>query len=72
MVHQMKIQLRRQEDVKIRTWINDRPISTSDWEVFYAEENSSEIMAIVKDPSSGNQLKISISKYHENSEENQQ
>jgi hypothetical protein len=70
----MKVQLKRQEGVRVQTWLNDKSISTNDWEVFVSEDNSSEIMAIVQDPSTGNQLKISITKYvaYENAEENQQ
>jgi len=64
----MKIQLRRDDTVKIKSWINDKPISTSDWEVFTANEGETEVVLLARDPNTGNQLKINITKY-ENFEE---
>jgi hypothetical protein len=68
MVFEMRYSLKRKEDLTVKSWINDKPISTSDWEVFSAEEGESEIVILVKDPKTNNQLRINITK-HENFEE---
>ena len=53
----------RREDVTIKSWINDKPITTSDWEVFSAEEGGNDIIILVKEPKTNNQLRINITKY---------
>ena len=53
----------RREDITIKSWINDKPITTSDWEVFSAEEGGNDIIILVKEPKTNNQLRINITKY---------
>jgi hypothetical protein len=65
----MKIELKRQSNLQIKSWLNDKPISTSDWEVFASSEGETENILLVHDTKSGNKLKIIITKY-ENFEEN--
>lgn len=55
------MKLTRREDVNIVTWINDKIISTSDWQVFAEIENDSLFFSI-QEPGTGNQLKIKIDK----------
>lgn len=64
----MKQELKRQEGIKIRSWINDKPISTADWEVFGSEQGETEYVLVAREEKTGNQLKIIITKY-ENFEE---
>jgi hypothetical protein len=65
----MRKQLTRRENLQIQSWINDKPISTGNWEVFGLDEGQSEILLLAREPNTGNQLKIIITKYHENFEE---
>ena len=64
----MKQELKRQEGIKIRSWLNDKPISTADWDVFGSEQGETEYVLVARDEKSGNQLKLIITKY-ENFEE---
>jgi hypothetical protein len=61
----MKQELIRQEGMKIRSWINDKPISTHNWDVFGIENGDTEYVLVAKEPNSGNQLKIIITRYQE-------
>ena len=64
----MRQELKRQSGIKVKSWINDKPISTTDWEVFGSEQGESEYVILAREEKTGNQLKIIISKY-ENFEE---
>lgn len=67
----MQLKLKKREDVSISSWINDKPITNQDWEVFSHEEaNDDTILLVLLDRQSNNQVKIEIKKYvkHENSE----
>lgn len=61
----MQLKLTRKENLSISTYLNDKPISTTDWEVFINEEtkDDDEIFVVVRDPQNGNQLKIQIKRY---------
>jgi|LakMenEpi03Aug12_release.lakeMendotaPanAssembly.Ray.scaffolds.fasta_scaffold5105755_1 hypothetical protein len=65
----MRIELKRTDQVKIKSWINDKPISTDEWEVFASTEGETETVFLIQDQRSGNKLKIMITRY-ENFEEN--
>jgi hypothetical protein len=60
----MQLKLSRREDVTISSWINDRPITTADWEV-YSQEDSGEgvILLVLIDKKTNNQVKIELKKY---------
>ena len=51
----------RREDVTVTSWINDKIISNSDWQVFAEIENDT-LFFSVQEPGTGNQLKIKIDK----------
>ena len=60
----MKNSLIRREDITIKSWINNKTITTSDWEVFSVEEGGGDdIIILVKEPKTNNQLRINITKY---------
>jgi CRISPR/Cas system CSM-associated protein Csm5 (group 7 of RAMP superfamily) len=61
----MQLKLNRKENFSISTYLNDKPISTPDWEVFVDDENNTEdqFFIVVRDPQTGNQLKIQIKNY---------
>jgi hypothetical protein len=67
----MKQELKRQESIHIRSWLNDKPISTADWEVFGSEQGDTEYVVVARDEKTGNQLKIIIQKYENFEEINQ-
>lgn len=60
----MQLKLSRREDITISSWINDRSITTQDWEV-YSQDDSKEdvILLVLIDRKTNNQVKIEIKKY---------
>lgn len=62
----MRTELKRQDDVRIQTWINDKPITTNDWDVFVNTDDDSQTIIVVKEPNGSNQLRINISKFTKN------
>lgn len=64
----MRLELKRKDKIQVQSWINDKPISTPDWEVFASDDGGSNIILLVREQKTGNQLKINITKY-ENFEE---
>lgn len=59
----MKLTLKKQDNIRIKSWINDKPISTGNWNVYISEENNEEILIVAEEPSTGNKLKINILRY---------
>lgn len=53
--------LKRNEEVKIKTWFNDQLICDSNWLVFSQEEDDT-LYIFVKDPNSDSQMKFKIEK----------
>lgn len=53
--------LKRNEEVKIKAWFNDQPICDSNWLVFSQEEDDT-LYIFVKDPNSESQMKFKIEK----------
>ena len=68
----MQIKLSRKEGIRISTWINDKPISSSNWEVYSDNTKNNSILIVQQEPGTNNQLKIQIDKItnYENVEEN--
>ena len=68
----MQIKLSRKEGIRISTWINDKPISSSNWEVYSDNTKNNSILIVQQEPGTNNQLKIQIDKItnYENTEEN--
>jgi hypothetical protein len=68
----MQIKLSRKEGIRISTWINDKPISSSNWEVYSDNTKDNSILIVQQEPGTNNQLKIQIDKItnYENTEEN--
>jgi hypothetical protein len=64
----MKLILRKQDNVRIKSWINDKPISNSNWNIYMSDESDEEILIVAEEPNTGNKLKINILRY-ENFEE---
>jgi len=58
----MQIKLSRKEGLRISTWINDKPISTSNWEVYSDNTKDDSILIVQQEPGTNNQLKIQIDK----------
>lgn len=55
--------LKRNSEVKITTWINSQLFSTPNWEVFTEEvEMDNAIYFLVKDPVTQNEIKFKIEK----------
>ena len=67
----MQIKLSRKEGLRISTWINDKPISTSNWDVYSDNTKDDSILIVQQEPGTNNQLKIQIDKItnYENIEE---
>ena len=69
------MKLTRRDDVTVTSWINDKIISNTDWQVFAEIENDT-LFFSVQEPGTGNQLKIKIDKHineikkDENNQEN--
>ena len=53
--------LKRNEEVKIKAWLNDQPICDSNWLVFSQEEDDT-FYIFVKDPDSESQIKFKMEK----------
>jgi len=68
----MQIKLSRKEGIRISTWINDKPISTSNWDVYSDNSKDDSFLIVQQEPGTNNQLKIQIDKItnYENVEEN--
>jgi hypothetical protein len=60
----MQLKLSRREDIQVSSWINDRPITSGDWEVYSQEDGrSDEILLVLIDRKTNNQVKIELKKY---------
>ena len=55
--------LKRHQNIKVHTWVNDNPITDANWEVWGTFESDDDLYILVKDPINGNQLKINIKNY---------
>jgi len=60
----MQLKLSRREDLTISSWINDRSITTQDWEVYSQDDSKDDVILLVLiDRKTNNQVKIEIKKY---------
>lgn len=60
----MQLKLSRREDITISSWINDKAITNGDWEVYSQDDGKSdEILLVLIDRKTNNQVKIEIKKY---------
>jgi len=60
----MQLKLRRREDITVASWINDRPITTPEWEVFSQEDSKDDVILLVLiDRKTNNQIKIELKKF---------
>lgn len=62
-----QVKLDRKNDIIVRSWINERPITDDNWQVFYTDSNS-EMLIVLVDPTNNTQVKIEVVKKenHEN------
>ena len=60
----MQLELKRKEDLAVSSWINDRPISTDDWEVYGYDKEKDSLIILLKEPNTANQIRIEIKKVH--------
>ena len=56
----MQMKLKRQENITIKSWINDRPITDSDWEVYSTSDSDTLITIVAINKTSNTQLKLEI------------
>jgi hypothetical protein len=60
----MQLKLTREEAISVSSWINDKPITTSDWECYTNTSDREETIQIVLvEPQTKNQVRIEINKY---------
>jgi hypothetical protein len=59
-----QVKLDRKYDISVRSWINEKPITDDSWNVFYTEGNS-EMLIVLVDEKSNNQVKIEVVKRHQ-------
>jgi hypothetical protein len=55
------MQLKRNKEITLKTWLNDVVISDENWEV-YSEDLEDILYVFAKDVVTGNQLKLKIEK----------
>jgi hypothetical protein len=60
----MQLELKRKDDLAVSSWINDRPISTDDWEVYGYDKEKDSLIILLKEPNGANQIRIEIKKIH--------
>ena len=60
----MQLKLTKREDISVSSWINDKTITTSEWECYSADSDREDSIQIVLiDPKSKNQVRLEINKY---------
>jgi hypothetical protein len=61
----MQLKLKRRDDVKIRSWINDKPVTNDDWDVYseIEDEDDDKLLLVLIEKGTNNQFKIEIKKY---------
>lgn len=57
----MKIEYHKTDKIAVKTWVNDSPITTTDWEV-YTHESEDEYLLMLVDPKTKNKMRINIEK----------
>lgn len=60
----MQLKLTREEEISISSWINDKPITTSEWECYTnTSDRTDTIQIVLVEPQTKNQVRIEINKY---------
>lgn len=60
----MQIKLNRREDITVASWINDKEITSPQWEVYSQDDSKDNVILLVLiDRKTNNQVKIEIKKY---------
>ena len=60
----MQLKLTREEEISISSWINDKPITTSEWECYTnTSDRTDTIQIVIVEPQTKNQVRIEINKY---------
>ena len=61
----MQLKLKRRDDVKIRSWITDKPVTNDDWDVYseIEDEDDDKLLLVLIEKGTNNQFKIEIKKY---------
>lgn len=60
----MQLKLTKREDISVSSWINDKTITTSEWECYSTDSDKEDSIQIVLiDPKSKNQVRLEINKY---------
>jgi hypothetical protein len=70
----MQLKLNRREDITVASWINDKEITSPEWEVYSHDDSKDDVILLVLiDRKTNNQVKIEIKKYikYEDIKENQ-
>lgn len=58
----MQLSLKKQSDIQLDVWVNDRKIVDSNWQAFVDNSTGDTIYIVLKDPSGQNQVKINVMK----------
>lgn len=60
----MQLKLNRREDITVASWINDKEITSPEWEVYSHDDSKDDVILLVLiDRKTNNQVKIEIKKY---------
>jgi hypothetical protein len=61
----MQLKLNRREDITVASWINDKEITSPEWEVYSHDDSKSDVILLVLiDRKTNNQVKIEIKQNH--------
>jgi hypothetical protein len=58
----MQLRLNREDNIIVKSWINDKAITDDTWEVYSNTENSDAITLLVQNKTSNNKFKLEIIK----------
>jgi len=55
------MELKRNREISIKSWINDKVMSDESWEIWSADEGDN-LYILMKDPQSGTEIKFKVEK----------
>jgi hypothetical protein len=58
-----QLKLKKQENITIASWINDREITSPDWEVYSQNTTNDYELFVLVDKQTNNQVRIEIKRY---------
>jgi hypothetical protein len=70
----MQIKLKREENISIKSWINDKPITDPNWEVYSSSDSDTCMTIVAMNKTTNTQLKLEITKnipYEDDKETNE-